>query len=73
MGYIEHRNGAAACLASSSRRQILMVRQYRNALNQEMLELPAGAKDGSDEPSEQCAARELERGDKDIGPEIWKS
>lgn len=58
--YIEHRNGAAAVLPVLPDGRILMVRQYRNALNQEMLELPAGAKDGSDEPSEQCAARELE-------------
>ena len=58
--YIEHRNGAAAVLPVLSDGRILMVRQYRNALNREMLELPAGAKDGSTEPSEACAARELE-------------
>ena len=37
-----------------------MVRQYRNALNRETLEIPAGKVDDPDEPRIQCAYRELE-------------
>lgn len=37
-----------------------MVRQYRNALNRETLEIPAGKLDAPDEPKIQCAYRELE-------------
>ncbi|MCI8514889.1 MAG: NUDIX hydrolase [Lachnospiraceae bacterium] len=55
-----HHNGAAAVIPVLSDGRILMVRQYRNALNRFMLELPAGALDSPDEPDEVCAARELE-------------
>ena len=37
-----------------------MVRQYRNALERDTLEIPAGALNDVGEPKEQCAARELE-------------
>ena len=40
--------------------KILMVKQYRNALERFTLELPAGARDSKEEPYEKCAARELE-------------
>ena len=52
--------GAAAVVAVSDDGRLLMVRQYRNALERETLELPAGAKDTIDEPTAVCAARELE-------------
>ena len=58
--YIAHRKGAAAVLPVTNDGKILMVRQYRNALNRETLEIPAGARDSVDEPSSVCAARELE-------------
>ena len=37
-----------------------MVRQYRNALERETLEIPAGGLNGPDEPTDLAAARELE-------------
>ena len=40
--------------------KILMVRQYRNALDRFTLEIPAGKLDSPDEPTLDCAARELE-------------
>lgn len=58
--YIAHRKGAAAVLPVTNDGKILMVRQYRNALNRETLEIPAGARDSVDEPTSVCAARELE-------------
>ncbi len=38
---------------------LLFVRQYRHAAGMELLELPAGTRDDSDEPYEVCAAREI--------------
>lgn len=58
--YIEHRKGAAAVVAVLPDGKILMVRQYRNAIGRDTLELPAGARDSKEEPYEVCAARELE-------------
>ena len=40
--------------------KILMVRQYRNALDRFTLEIPAGALDFAGEPKIDCAYRELE-------------
>ena len=58
--YIEHRKGAAAVVAVLPDGRLLMVRQYRNALNRDTLEIPAGARSSREEPHIQCAARELE-------------
>lgn len=58
--YVEHRNGAAAVLAVREDGKLLMVRQYRNALERETLEIPAGARDSQNEEPILCAARELE-------------
>lgn len=57
--YISHM-GAAAVVPVLPDGRILMVRQYRNALDRFTLELPAGKLDRADEPMEECAARELE-------------
>lgn len=57
--YIHH-NGAAAVIAVTKEGKLLMVRQYRNALDRYTLEIPAGALDFPDEPKIQCAFRELE-------------
>ena len=57
--YIHHR-GAAAVVALLDDGRLLMVRQYRNALERFTLEIPAGALDEADEPGILCAARELE-------------
>lgn len=37
-----------------------MVRQYRNALERETIEIPAGARDSKTEDTKVCATRELE-------------
>ena len=58
--YIEHRKGAAAALAVLPDGKLLMVKQYRNALERYTLEIPAGARSTKEEPFEVCAARELE-------------
>ena len=50
-----HHDGAAAVLPVTD-----MVRQYRNALDRETLEIPAGKLDDPKEPKIQCAYRELE-------------
>lgn len=57
--FIEHR-GAAAVVPVMDNGKILMVRQYRNALDRFTLEIPAGVLDSKDEPAVKCAARELE-------------
>lgn len=57
--FIAHK-GAAAVVPVLSDGRIIMVRQYRNALERYTLELPAGAVNEVDEPKEICAARELE-------------
>ena len=57
--YIRHK-GAAAVVAVQDDGKLLMVRQYRNALDRETLEIPAGGLDGAEEPTELAAARELE-------------
>ncbi len=55
-----HHDGAAAVIPVREDGKILMVRQYRNALERETLEVPAGKLDQPGEPGIQCAARELE-------------
>ena len=55
-----HHDGAAAVLPVADDGKILMVRQYRNALNRFTLEIPAGKLDAPDEPKVECAFRELE-------------
>ena len=57
--YIHHR-GAAAVLPVTDDGRIIMVRQYRNALERFTLEIPAGALDDPEEPGINCSARELE-------------
>ncbi|CBK74366.1 NTP pyrophosphohydrolases including oxidative damage repair enzymes [Butyrivibrio fibrisolvens 16/4] len=58
--FVSHRMGAACVLAVKPDGKILMVRQYRNALERETLEVPAGKRDSVDEDTSVCAARELE-------------
>jgi ADP-ribose pyrophosphatase len=55
-----HHDGAAAVLPVTDDGKILMVRQYRNALDRDTLEIPAGKLDAPDEPKIECAYRELE-------------
>ncbi len=55
-----HHDGAAAVVPVTAEGKLLMVRQYRNALNRYTLELPAGKLDEPGEPKINCAYRELE-------------
>lgn len=57
--FIKHK-GAAAVMPVLDDGRILMVRQYRNAIDRYTLEIPAGGKNGIDEPTLDCAYRELE-------------
>lgn len=56
--FIKH-NGAAAVVPVTQEGKIIMVRQDRNAVNRETLEIPAGKRDGEEDPAE-CVKRELE-------------
>jgi ADP-ribose pyrophosphatase len=51
--------GAVAIVAFDADGQVLLVRQYRTAADQILLELPAGTLE-PDEPPEACAERELQ-------------
>ena len=57
--YIKHK-GAAAVVAVRDDGKLLMVRQFRNALDRETLEIPAGGLNSVEEPTDIAAARELE-------------
>ncbi|MCR5267870.1 MAG: NUDIX hydrolase [Lachnospiraceae bacterium] len=57
--FIKHK-GAAAVIPVMDDGRIIMVRQYRNAIDQYTLEIPAGGLNGADEPTKIAAHRELE-------------
>ncbi|MDO4620431.1 MAG: NUDIX hydrolase [Lachnospiraceae bacterium] len=58
--FIHHlHGGGAAVVPVLPDGRILLVRELRPAVDQEMLELPAGARDYPEEPGEEVAAREL--------------
>ena len=56
--YIAHQ-GAAAVLPVDDEGRLILVRQYRNALDRFTLEIPAGGLESRDEPTIEAAAREL--------------
>lgn len=56
--FIGHK-GAAAVLPVDAQGRIIMVRQYRNALDRYTLEIPAGGLQSTEEPTRDAAAREL--------------
>ena len=58
LGFIHH-DGAAAVIPVMDDGKILMVKQYRNALERDTLEIPAGKLDDPDEEGIVCASREL--------------
>lgn len=58
--FISHRMGAACVLAVRDDGKLLMVHQYRNALDRFTIEVPAGKRDDVNEDTAICAARELE-------------
>ena len=53
-----HHDGAAAVIPVMDDGKILMVKQYRNALERDTLEIPAGKLDDPDEEGIVCASRE---------------
>jgi ADP-ribose pyrophosphatase len=57
--FIDHK-GAAAVVPVMDDGRILMVNQYRNALERKTIELPAGGLKSREEPMKEAAARELE-------------
>lgn len=57
--FIKHK-GAAAVVPVLDDGRILMVKQYRNAWDREILEIPAGGLDHEDEDFIICSHRELE-------------
>ena len=54
---IDHKGAVVAVREDG---KLLMVRQYRNALERETLEIPAGGLNGREEPTDQAAMRELQ-------------
>ena len=54
---IEH-GGSVIIIPLDADGNLLFVRQYRHAAGTDLLELPAGTRDGN-EPFEECAAREI--------------
>ncbi|MBE0671324.1 MAG: NUDIX hydrolase [Anaerolineales bacterium] len=54
---VEH-GGSVVIIPIDHEGNLLFVRQYRHAAGMDLLELPAGTRDG-DEPFEVCAAREI--------------
>ncbi len=56
---IDHK-GAAAVVAVREDGKLLMVHQYRNALERETIEIPAGGLNSRQEPTSEAAMRELE-------------
>jgi ADP-ribose pyrophosphatase len=54
---IEH-GGSVILIPVDADGNLLFVRQYRHAAEADLLELPAGTRDGN-EPYEECAAREI--------------
>jgi ADP-ribose pyrophosphatase len=56
---IVHHPGAVSVVPLEADGTVLLVRQYRAAIDQDMLEIPAGKRDVLDEPPELTAHREL--------------
>ena len=53
--FISHRKGAAAVVPVRGDGKILMVKQYRNAIDRMTLEIPAGSRDSVTEDTRVCA------------------
>lgn len=56
---LEHK-GAAAIIPIAEDGRIILVRQYRGAIDDLLLEIPAGGRDSREEDYADCALRELE-------------
>jgi ADP-ribose pyrophosphatase len=56
--WISH-NPTVAIVAINEKNELLLIRQYRNAVKKNLLEIPAGSLDGSEKSPVICAQREL--------------
>lgn len=56
---ILHHPGWVAVVPVTADGEVVLVRQYRSAIDGSLLEIPAGIRDVDDEPLERTAAREL--------------
>jgi ADP-ribose pyrophosphatase len=56
--WINH-NPTVAIIAVNEKNELLLIKQYRNAVKNTLLEIPAGSMDGSEETPPVCAQREL--------------
>jgi ADP-ribose pyrophosphatase len=56
--WIEHKP-TVAIIAVNHRQELLLIRQFRNATGQNLLEIPAGTLDKEEESPAACAQREL--------------
>jgi ADP-ribose pyrophosphatase len=56
---VVHHPGACAVLALTTADEVVLVRQYREAVRESLLEIPAGVLDVPGEDAAGCAAREL--------------
>jgi ADP-ribose pyrophosphatase len=67
---IRHRGAVAVVALTADGRRAVVVRQFRPAVEDDVLELPAGMRDVDGEPPEETARRELEEeaGLRAVGP-----
>ena len=56
--WIDH-NPTVAIVAINEKKDLLLIKQYRNAVKKNLLEIPAGSMDGAEELPAVCAQREL--------------
>jgi ADP-ribose pyrophosphatase len=56
--WIDH-NPTVAIVAINEKKDLLLIKQYRNAVKKNLLEIPAGSMDGEEESPVVCAQREL--------------
>ncbi len=56
--WIEHQP-TVAIVAVNQHQELLLIRQFRNAAGQDLLEIPAGSMDKGEESPSACAGREL--------------
>ena len=56
--WINH-NPTVAIVAVNEKNDLLLIKQYRNAVKKNLLEIPAGSLDGAEESPDICAQREL--------------
>ncbi len=68
--YVLEHPGAVVILALDDQRRVVCLRQYRHAVRQRLLELPAGLRDEAGEPPVETAKREL-REEAEVEADQW--